>query len=193
MDNGDAARVLTLSAAERCRTVVAAARTGTLSTVARDPAGFPYGSLVTVADDGGRPILLLSALAEHTGNLKHCPNASVLLVEPAPPDRAPLSLARVTLLGPCTRVADGEREAIKQRFLAAHPDAAQYADFKDFAFYRLVPLALRYVGGFGRMSWVNAVEYLAATPDPIAPLAEGILSHMNVDHGDAVPVRRRAS
>jgi putative heme iron utilization protein len=140
---------------------------------------------VTVADDGGRLILLLSALAEHTQNLQSSPDASVLLVEPAAADRAPLSLARVTLLGPCTRVADGERDAIKRLFLAAHPDAAQYVDFKDFAFYRLVPLALRYVGGFGRMSWVNAVEYLAATPDPIAPLAAGILAHMNTDHADA--------
>ncbi|HRI67322.1 MAG TPA: hypothetical protein PK156_23930 [Polyangium sp.] len=45
-----------LSHAERCRTITIAARTGTLSTIAREPAGFPYGSLVTIAVDGrGRP------------------------------------------------------------------------------------------------------------------------------------------
>ena len=35
--------------AERCRTLVAGARSATLCTIAREPAGYPYGSLVTVA------------------------------------------------------------------------------------------------------------------------------------------------
>ena len=55
------------SHAERCRTLASQATSATLSTIARDPVGFPYGSLVTVAvDDAGRPLLLLSELAEHT-------------------------------------------------------------------------------------------------------------------------------
>jgi putative heme iron utilization protein len=71
-------------------------------------------------------------------------------------------------------------------FLAVQPDAAYYVDFRDFAFYRLEPLALRYVGGFGRMSWVTAEDYRAARPDPLATEAAGILKHMNDDHGDAL-------
>src|SRR4051812_15048566 len=56
--------------AERCRTLVAEARSATLCTLAREPSGYPYGSLVTVAVDAqGRPLFLLSELAEHTGNL----------------------------------------------------------------------------------------------------------------------------
>lgn len=157
------------SHAERCRTIAAAARFGALSTLARDPAGFPYGSLVTVSvDERGRPLLLLSQLAEHAQNLDACADASLLLAEPAPPGTSPLTLARVTLLGPCRPVPSAERDAASAAFLAAHPDAAQYAGFKDFAFYRLDPIALRYVGGFGRMSWVSAADYLAAEPDPIA-------------------------
>jgi hypothetical protein len=39
------------SHAERCRTLAACARSAMLSTIARDPAGFPYGSLVSVAID----------------------------------------------------------------------------------------------------------------------------------------------
>lgn len=181
------------SHAERARTVIATARAATLSTIARDPAGFPYGSLVTVAfDDRGRPLLLLSQLAEHTQNLGHCADASLLVAEPAPPDQSPLSVARVTLLGPCRPVGEEDRDAARASFLAAHPDAAQYAGFKDFAFYRLDPIALRYVGGFGRMSWVSAADYLAAEPDPIAPHAEAILAHMNGDHGDAMLAYARA-
>ena len=99
---------------------------------------------------------------------------------------SPLSVARVTLLGPCRPVPEADREAARATFLAAHPDAEPYASFKDFAFHRLDPIAVRYVGGFGRMSWVSAADYLSAEPDPIAPHAEGILAHMNGDHGDAV-------
>jgi putative heme iron utilization protein len=173
--------------AERCRTLASLAISGTLSTLARDPAGFPYGSLVTVAiDDLGRPLLLLSELAEHTGNLHIRPEASVLLTEPLGGHDQPLAVGRVALLGPCAAVPEGERAAARDAFLAKQPSAAGYVEFKDFAFYRLEPTALRYVGGFGRMSWVTADDYRAARPDPLAPAAAGILQHMNQDHADAV-------
>ena len=185
--NGDGASALTPSAAERCRTLVAAARSGALSTLARDPAGFPYGSLVLVAaDEHGRPLLLISSLAEHTHNLAQSSHASILVTEPLPPDHSPLAFGRVTLLGECAPVGDAERDAARRVFLAAHPDASGYAAFRDFAFYRLEPAALRYVGGFGRMSWVSAADYRAAEPDPLATLAAEILTHMNRDHGDAL-------
>ena len=175
------------SHAERCRTLAARARSATLCTIARDPAGFPYGSLVTVAVDGeGRPLLLLSELAEHTQNLAHREDASILLAEPIDPSRSPLAVGRLTLLGPCRRVPASARDGVRAAFLAAQPDASYYVDYKDFAFYRLDPVALRYVGGFGRMSWVSPEDYRAASPDPLAPDSAGILAHMNGDHADAV-------
>jgi hypothetical protein len=151
------------SHAAQSRAVAAAARTATLCTVARDPEGFPFGSLVTVATDTeGRPLLLLSQLAEHTQNLAADARASLLLVAPTAAGDSPLASARVTLIGSCRPVPEAEREAARAVFLAAHPDAAMYAGFKDFAFYRLDPEAVRYVGGFGRMSWVSADDYRAA-------------------------------
>ncbi len=181
------------SHAERCRTLASQATSGTLSTIARDPRGFPYGSLVTVATDGaGRPLLLLSELAEHTGNLQAQPDASILLTEPLGGHDQPLALGRVTILGSCVRVIGAETEGVRDAFLARQPSAAYYVDFEDFAFYRLEPVALRYVGGFGRMSWVTADEYRAAEVDPLAPTAVGILKHMNGDHADAVLAYARA-
>ena len=172
--------------AERCRTLVTQARSATLCTIARDPAGFPYGSLVTVAiDDAGRPLLLLSTLAEHTGNLRARSDASILLTEPLGAHDQPLALGRVTILGACAQVADGERAGVRATFLQQQPSASYYADFDDFAFYRLEPQALRYIGGFGRMSWVTADDYRAAEADPLVAVARGILQHMNDDHAAA--------
>jgi heme iron utilization protein len=175
------------SHAERCRTLASQAVSATLSTIAREPLGFPYGSLVTVAVDSlGRPLLLLSDLAEHTTNLKAQAEASVLMTEPLGGHDQPLALGRVTILGPCNKVVAIERDGVREAFLKQQPSAAYYVDFQDFAFYRVEPVALRYVGGFGRMSWVSAEEYRAAEPDPLAPDAMGILKHMNDDHADAV-------
>jgi heme oxygenase (biliverdin-IX-beta and delta-forming) len=181
------AKVPAPSHAERCRTLAARVRSAALSTIARDPAGYPYGSLVTVAvDDAGRPLFLLSELAEHTGNLHARADASALLTAPAGAHDEPLALERVTLLGPCAKVSAGEVAAARETFLRQHPSASYYVDFNDFAFYRLEPRALRYVGGFGRMSWVGADEYAAARPDPLAGDAADILAHMNADHANAV-------
>lgn len=182
--------------AERCRTLTEEARSGALATTLHPhpgassqsgPWGFPYASLVTVAvDASGRPLLLLSQLAEHTQNLEHSADASILLSEPLGQHTTPLALGRVTILGPCRRVGDADKDAARAAFLAAHPDAAHYVDFKDFAFYRLDPIGIRYVGGFGRMSWVSPADYLGADPDPLRAAAAGILSHMNQDHADAL-------
>ncbi len=181
------------SHAERCRTLASQATSATLSTIARDPQGFPYGSLVSVAIDRlGRPLLLLSELAEHTGNLQSQEAASVLLTEPLGGHDQPLALGRVTVLGKCSKVPAEEVAAAREEFLRQQPSAAYYVDFKDFAFYRLEPTALRYVGGFGRMSWVTAEEYRAAEPDPLASAAAGILRHMNDDHASAVLAYARA-
>jgi putative heme iron utilization protein len=59
-------------------------------------------------------------------------------------------------------------------------------DFADFSFFRMDILDLYYVGGFGVMGWVTAADYGHAAPDPLADSAQGILDHMNADHGEAM-------
>jgi len=174
--------------AERARTMVAQLSTGTLCTVATEPAGYPYGSFVTVAFERGHPVFLISELAEHTKNLRKDARASLLLAEGGADD--PLANSRVTLVGDCTQLADSE--AARAAYLERHPNAAYYADFKDFNFWRLEVAAVRYIGGYGRMSWVGVEDWLAAQPDPMAPFADGIVAHMNDDHADGLPLYCRA-
>ena len=92
----------------------------------------------------------------------------------------------MTILGRCVTVPDGEKALVREAFLAQEPSSSYYVDFKDFAFFRLEPESLRYVGGFGRMSWVSADDYRVAESDPLAASAKGILTHINDDHTDAV-------
>ena len=171
--------------AERARTLVAQISTGTLCTLATEPAGYPYGSFVTVAFERGQPIFLISALAEHTRNLERDPRASLLVAESGSAD--PLANGRVTMLGPCRRVEEDGGSA-RAAFLATHPNSAYYADFRDFGFWKLQVDSVRYIGGYGRMSWIGQAEWQAAEPDPLGPSAAGIVAHMNADHADALVI-----
>ena len=169
--------------AERARTLVARIPTGTLCTLAIEPEGYPYGSLVTVAFESGNPIFLISGLAEHTKNLERDPRASLMVAEAGSAD--PLANGRVTLLGPCTRI-EGDGGTARTAFFAAHPNSAYYADFRDFGFWKLDVHHIRYIGGYGRMSWISKADWEAAEPDPLAPSAADTIAHMNADHADAM-------
>lgn len=174
------------SHAERCRTLVASGSRGTLSTLAADPQGYPYGSVASYSlDERGNPLFFVSLMAEHTQNALRDPRASLLVTEPVPEGADPLASGRATLLGLLSAVAEEDRAAVRDLYLEANPTAAYYIDFGDFAFYRLDVESIRYVGGYGRMSWVDADAYAEAEPDPLADAAAGIIEHMNADHADA--------
>jgi putative heme iron utilization protein len=176
------------SHAERSRTLVASANRGILSTLAVDPVGYPFGSVATYAiDDAGRPIVFVSTMAEHTRNAAADPRASLIVTEPFPEGSDPLAAGRVTLIGDLLEVRGEERAAVRDRYLAENPASAYYIDFGDFSFWRLEVRSLRYVGGYGRMSWVEAADYAVAVADPLAGLpAAGIIEHMNADHADSL-------
>ena len=177
--------VATPTHGERARTLLAAISTGTLCTIAKEPAGFPYGSFVTFAMEGSSPVFFISELAEHTKNLRGDARASLLAAEAGEGD--PLARGRVTLLGHARKLGGGpERDAAKHAYLSAHPTAEYYIDYSDFGFWRLDVDAVRYIGGYGRMSWVDVQEWRGSEPDPIAPYARGIIDHMNADHADAM-------
>lgn len=149
--------------------MLAEAREATLATAfvgARpDERGWPYASLVLLATDAlGMPLLLLSDLAEHSKNLRHDARLSLLIDNTAGhADR--LAAARLTLLGRASAIADeAERTQARTRFLARHPSASAYADFKDFRFYRIVLDRAHLVAGFGRIRWLEANALTNVTP-----------------------------
>lgn len=145
---------------------------------------WPYASLVLVAVDHDlSPLLLMSDLAEHSKAIKADPRVSLLFDGTAGLDQ-PLTGPRATVLG---RAAVVDDERLKQRFLARHPDAAMYAGFADFRLYRVAVERAHLVGGFGKIRWFSVAELLApaALPD-LAAAEDGIVSHMNEDHSDAV-------
>lgn len=172
--------------AERARTLVHVSRVGSLSTLSRKHAGWPFGSVMPYAlDDRGYPILLISHMAVHTQNITADSRTSLLVTQPHW-SGDPLASSRVTLIGNITRLPEEQRKQLRDLYLARYENAKYWVDFGDFGFYRMEVLDVYFVGGFGVMGWVSAEEYGLAEPDPLADVASGIIEHMNADHADAL-------
>ncbi|WP_322514902.1 DUF2470 domain-containing protein [Rhodopseudomonas palustris] len=157
-------------------------REGALATLLRGSGG-PYCSLVNLASaPDGSPILLISRLAVHTRNLLADPRVSLMLDERAEGD--PLEGARIMLLGVAAEADPADVPQLRRRYLAAHPGAADYIDFSDFALYRIETSAAHLVAGFGRIVDLEPSDYLTDLGGAAGLLeAEAsAVEHMNADH-----------
>lgn len=169
--------------ARAVRDLIRAADRAALAVTLAD--GAPYASLVLVACDiAAQPILLISQLAEHTQAIGRDPTVSLLFDGTAGAEDA-LSGARASVQG---RAEKSDDPNLRARFLARHPSAEGYAGFTDFAFFRVTPLRAHFIGGFGRISWVDggAVVDPAAAEAQLAAAEADVVEHMNDDHADAV-------
>ena len=161
-------------------------RQGALATLMAGT-GDPYCSLVNVASHpDGSPILLISRLAVHTKNLLVDDRVSLMLDERAPGD--PLEGARIMVAGRAVEAGDEDRATVRRRYLAAHPSAEAFVDFKDFSFFRIKPSGAHLVAGFGRIIDLKPAQFLTEIGDAASLLeAEaGAVEHMNEDHREAM-------
>ena len=139
---------------EYLQSAVELARNGRAGTLATAADGQPHAALVTFAYlPDGAPLLLLSNLSAHTRQLRRNP-ACCLLVTGAPNGDNPQTTPRLALSG---RAAVTQDPAARAGFLAAHPYAAQYADFADFQYWRLDLSEVQFVGGFAAAFRLNVV------------------------------------
>lgn len=175
------------TARTQARGLLRSARSAALASLGRD--GHPASSLVSLATDvDGTPLILVSALSAHTGNLIADPRASLLIASAGKGD--PLAHARITLKLAARRVSretlQGER--VRRRFLARQPKAALYADFGDFSFFSLDILGASLNGGFGRAYELAPPDLLsdAAAAQALAGIEAGAITHMNEDHAEAL-------
>ncbi len=171
-----------MNEAREARQLLRAHRYGVLSTLSRKFSGHPFGSIAPyLVEQDGSLLILISTLAEHTRNIQHDARVSLIAHQQNNPDIQ--AQGRVTLLGSAHALPDKAHAGV--RYLRYFPEAAGYFSTHDFSFYRIAPLALRYIGGFGKIHWVKAEDYLIA-PYPLIEQEEDVLAHMNADHGDSL-------
>jgi putative heme iron utilization protein len=92
------------------------------------------------------------------------------------------------MAGRAVEADDDDRALLRRRYLAAHPSAEAFVDFKDFSFFRIHPTAAHLVAGFGRIIDLKPEQFLTDVSDAASLLeAEpGAVEHMNEDHREAM-------
>lgn len=182
LDTNDEARSM-------AETLLRTVRYGTLA-VLEPGSGHPFTSRVgCVPDMDGTVYIPLSGLSAHTKALMADPRCSLLLGETGKGD--PLTNPRLSLKGRAVRVErDSDTHArLYRRYIARQKKAGLYLDLPDFAFYRVESNHAFLNGGFGKAFDLTGADMFLPQDELLGELIkveEGIVSHMNEDHGEAV-------
>jgi putative heme iron utilization protein len=136
------------------RALLAGQRVAVLATLSTRHGGAPFTSLAPFAISArGEPLLLLSALAQHTRNLEADPRVSLFVHDPAAAAADPRTAPRLSIAGRARRVpADGEEDA-RARYLDRHPEARGLLAL-DFTLFEVAVDEAQLVGGFGAAGWI---------------------------------------
>ena len=97
-------------------------------------------------------------------------------------------VSRCSITGVVERIDPDSAEdmdAIRMKYSITHVYADQVIKSPKFAFYRIIPVKVYFVGGFGVLAkWVSVDEYREAAPDILAREAVSIAAKLNRDSTD---------
>lgn len=159
------------------RRMLRAHRYGTLSTLSARLGGFPFGSITPyLVDHDGSLLIFISTLAEHTKNIRHDPRVSLITHDQRDPDIQ--TQGRVTVVGNAR--LEPAREQAGLRYLRYFPEARDYFEMQDFSFYRISPVAIRHIGGFGKIHWVDLENYTVSQADAYSEHEANLLAEINL-------------
>jgi putative heme iron utilization protein len=137
-------------------------RVGVLASLSARHGGHPLASLTPFALSGsGEPVLLLSALAQHTRNLEADPRASLFVHDATAAEADPRTAVRLTVVGRVRRAAPAEEEDLKARYLARHPEARGLFGL-DFSLHVLAVEEAQLIGGFAAAGWIPGDQLRSA-------------------------------
>jgi putative heme iron utilization protein len=170
-------KALALEAKHLCRRQ----HSGVLGTQSTSMPGYPFGSIVPfVMDHNGNPIIYISEIALHTRNIKADNKVSLTIFDATQDDSQ--ANGRATMMGDA-ELADNEENA--NIYFTLFPQAKAYQKTHDFHFYRINTVRVRYIGGFGKIHWIDAETWLTASADWHAT-SQSMVDHMNKDHQSAM-------
>lgn len=175
---------MSVKAGKHARELLLKEYRGVLSTHSKAMPGFPFGSVVPYCLDAeGRPLILISRIAQHTHNLGQDAKCSLLVGERGAEDVQ--AVGRLTLLAEARQLHDeDEIEAAAQRYYRFFPQSRDYHRAHDFDFWRLEPVRWRFIGGFGAIHWLDQVAL--ANPFTTDGSEASMVEHMNEDHATAI-------
>ena len=155
---------------------------GILSTHSKDVSGYPFGSVMPYClGEDGQPVILISRIAQHTRNIEADNRVSLIVTESGVDDVH--TGARLTWMGEVEKLEPDQD--LEERYYSFFPSSRNYHRTHDFDFYRINLVRGRFIGGFGKIYWVD--NDILKKPNPFYGKTEqGMVNHMNEDHVQAM-------
>jgi putative heme iron utilization protein len=175
------------SDAERARTVLGNNRSAVMTVSVSDaPLGFavPYA-----LDDKGFPLVGVRPGIERAMRLRGEAQVCLAVAETPLTSASSGSPGGISVLAVATPLAGNtpECEMALSHFVRTQPAEASAIKRGASRLYRLVPSVILVASGTGEINRVDVMEYKAASADPLAAVAPGLVSHLASDeHGSLV-------
>ncbi|WP_440056888.1 HugZ family protein (plasmid) [Pseudoalteromonas sp. T1lg65] len=172
-------------AAFEARTLVRQSNVCVISTISKNLAGYPFGSVSPfMSDNQGRLVFYIAGIAQHSRNLSEDSKMCATVFNAAEQGDQNAH-ARVTVVGDASPVPAEEHEALLARYERQYPEAVSYRQAHDFQLWRMEVKRVRYIGGFGHIFWIEKDEWQQAEPEWDLDAEAHMVKHMNDDHSDA--------
>ncbi len=169
--------------AKEARNLLVSEYQAILSTHSVDVEGYPFGSVVPYClNQQGKPIILISSIAQHTKNILSNPKVSLIATESDADDLQ--TVGRITYIADAEKLDIDDTDSI-ERYYRYFPQSQDYHQIHDFDFYQLNPIRIRFIGGFGQIYWLEKEDILLANPFSSAE-EKSMIDHMNTDHAEAI-------
>lgn len=157
-----------------------------VSTLSKNMAGYPFGSVTPyMSDSNGKIYLYISDIAQHSRNLNEDSKLSITVFSQS--DSGDQNEhARVTIVGDASVVEGDAHDELLDRYIKLFPEAESYKQAHDFKLWQIEVKRVRYIGGFGKIFWLEKEEWDASDAPWSKAEADGMVKHMNEDHQDAM-------
>ena len=137
---------------------------GILSTYSVDVEGFPFGSVTPYSlTDDKHPLILISNIAQHTKNIIKDNRVSLMVLENLQDGtQDPQKHGRASILGRATPLDSQADEAKYENYYQQFPESRAYQNTHGFQLYEIKPVRIRYIGGFGKIFWLEPEQLAEA-------------------------------
>lgn len=157
-----------------------------MSTLSHNLRGYPFGSVTPyMCDEQGRIYFFISDIAQHTKNLSHDKRMSLTIFDAAEHGDQN-EHGRVTIVGDGSLVSQEYADSLINKYIALYPEAQSYRNAHDFNLWQLDAIRVRYIGGFGKIFWLEQPEWQQPAKAWDDEQEQSMIEHMNADHQDAM-------
>lgn len=159
---------------------------GVVSTISKNMQGYPFGSVTPfLSDSAGKVYFYISDIAQHAKNMVADERMSLTVFNRGESGDQNEN-ARVTIVGDCQVVPQERQEEMLSRYVTRFPDAKSYMKAHDFNIWEVDVKRVRYIGGFGKIFWLEQDEWNSDDAPWDKTAEDGMIEHMNEDHQDAM-------